>query len=251
MLSWREVDQRPITVQLLIQEQYEAMRDGNIAAAANSTWTGERWVPDRDYLLEWAPAAQAAITTRREKDDRDVLNHAVQSLCRLLDSAYIPHSLAVHNLRIQHMQKREASLEDIEAVRAEYQHQSLRARKYRNKRRRRSRPPPPAPEDQGIFERLPGTARDLGSRQVCFPVTDHTTWLGHELSAATDPQDDRLPAPTPPVVSPDTQTTLPSRSQCPLAISLCSRHLRPMCCPRQGKALRRTQRAMTRTQRSG
>ena len=113
MLSWMEADQQPITVQLLIQEQYQATIDNNIAAAANSTWTGARWVTDSDYLREWAPTAGANLGIRHEKDYRVVLDHAVSGLCRHLHTAYTPHALAVRNLYIQRLRDQEASPADI------------------------------------------------------------------------------------------------------------------------------------------
>ena len=172
MLSWMEPGQQPITVQLLIQEQYQAMLDNNIAAAANSTWTGARWVTDSDYLREWAPTAGANLGIRHEKDYRVVLDHAVSGLCRHLHTTYTPHALAVRNLYIQRLRDQEASPADIAAFEAAYQLRKKRQRKQLGRLRKRNRPPPPPSDDQGLFARLPGAPRDLGSRQVWFPLED-------------------------------------------------------------------------------
>ena len=209
MLSWMEAGQQPITVQLLIQEQYQAMLDNNIAATVNSTWTGACWVTDRAYLREWAPSAGARLGIRHEKDYRAVLDHAVRGLCRHLHTAYTPHALAVRNLYIQRLRDQEASPADIAAFEAEYQHRMKRQRKQLGKRRKRNRPSPPPSDDQGLFARLSGAPRDLGSRQVWFPLEDQApaSKSGRRLSDTEDSH--RQPSSAPLVTNPDTQ---PSRS---------------------------------------
>ena len=88
MLTWIEADSQPITVQLLIEEQYEAMLHNRIAAAANMTWTGEKWIQDSSYIRQWAP--NSTLRGTHAKDYRTLLDYATLHLCTMLCTPFIP-----------------------------------------------------------------------------------------------------------------------------------------------------------------
>ena len=162
MLTWAEQDTQPISVQLLIEEQFEAMIQNRIAATTNSTWTGERWVQDHSYIQQWAP--HATLRRTHEKCYRAVLNYATLQLCTMQNTPFIPHATAVHIQHVRSLLDNGATSEEIQEVKEAHRRWARRQHHQLNKERRRNQPPSPA--TTGLFSPSKGAFGATNVRQV-------------------------------------------------------------------------------------
>ena len=101
-LVWQPPHASPIFVQLLIQEQVNAMQAGFLSAHPEATWTGDRWVENCAYLSAWGPGCRFGRS--HLNDYRHVLERATLVLCELLHIEYLPRHAALHLIQIHRLQ---------------------------------------------------------------------------------------------------------------------------------------------------
>ena len=100
-LVWQPPHTSPIFVQLLIQEQVNAMQAGFLSAHPEATWTGDRWVENCAYLSAWGPGCRFGRS--HLSDYRHVLERATLVLCELLHIEYLPRHAALHLIQIHRL----------------------------------------------------------------------------------------------------------------------------------------------------